>query len=88
MSATSAGGGLTTSEASLISSAINAVGAVGVQALKPTPSLTYNPATGQFTATGGATIPSSIGLNSTIESFLPYLLIGGVILVVVSMGKR
>lgn len=75
----------------ILTSAINASGAIGVQALKPTPSVTYNPATGVYSATGGATLPtniSSLSSLSSMGSFLPLLLLGGVVLVVVSMARK
>ena len=66
---------------------------MGTQAIIGTPTVTYNPVTGTYSATGGATIPtgaieaSSIG--STISAYLPYILIGGALILVVSMaGKR
>jgi hypothetical protein len=84
------GGGFTTAqETSLISSAINAAGKVGTQAIIGAPSLTYNPLTGTYTASGGATIPSSLGLSTALSSYLPLILLAGGALVLVSvMGRR
>lgn len=82
-------GGLTTADANVISAAITAAGKVGTQAIVGTPTLTYNPLTGQYTATGGATIPSSLGLTTAITSYLPLILLaGGAILLFSAMGKR
>lgn len=88
-SSSSSSGGLTTADASVLSAAITAAGKVGTQAIVGTPTLTYNPLTGQYTATGGATIPSSLGLTTAITSYLPLILLaGGAILLFSAMGKR
>ena len=85
-------GGISPQDAALLSSAITAAGKVGTQAIIGTPTVTYNPVTGTYSATGGATIPtgaieaSSIG--SALSTYLPYILIGGVLILVVSMAKR
>jgi len=82
-------GGLTTADANVISAAINAAGKVGTQAIIGTPSLTYNPLTGTYTATGGAAIPSSLGLSTAISQYLPLILLGGAAILLVSViGKR
>jgi hypothetical protein len=81
--------GLSPSEINLITQGISTAGALGVKALTPTPTVTYNPATGQYSATGGATLPASLtsGLGS-LTAYLPILLLGGGLLVVVSMMKK
>jgi hypothetical protein len=83
------GGSLSPSELNLISSAITTGGALANKALTPTPTVTYNPATGQYTATGGAALPSSLtsGLGS-LTAYLPILLLGGGLLLVVSAMKK
>jgi hypothetical protein len=82
-------GSISPQDAALLSTAITTAGKVGTQAIIGTPSLTYNPATGQYTATGGATIPSSLSISSAISSYLPLILLGGGLLLLVSaMGKR
>ena len=84
----SSSGGLTPADASVISAAISAAGKVGTQAIIGTPQVTYNPLTGQYTATGGATLPSTLGLTTSLTAYLPYILLGGGLLLVVMMGKR
>lgn len=86
-------GSISPQDALLLSSAITAAGKVGTQAIIGTPTVTYNPITGTYSATGGAAIPtgaieaSSIGAAFT--EYLPYLLIGGALILVISMaGKR
>ena len=86
-------GSISPQEAALLSQAISSAGQVGQQAIIGTPQVTYNPLTGQYTATGGAALPtgaieaSSIGTAFT--EYLPYILIGGALILVVSMaGKR
>src|ERR1700691_1186570 len=82
-------GGLTTADASVISAAITAAGKVGKQAIIGTPTLTYNPATGTYVATGGATVPTSAALTSELSEYLPLILLaGGAILLFSAMGKR
>jgi hypothetical protein len=83
------GGGLTPADANIISSAITAAGKVGTQAIIGTPTLTYNPLTGQYTATGGATLPSTLGLSSALTSYLPLILLaGGAVLLFSVVGRR
>jgi hypothetical protein len=85
----SGAGWLTPSEASVISTGITTAGRVATTDIVGGPQLTYNPATGQYTATGGATIPSSSILASSIASYLPLaLLAGGAILLFSMMGRR
>jgi hypothetical protein len=82
-------GGLTPADASVLSAAITAAGKVGTQAIIGTPTLTYNPLTGQYTATGGATIPTSAALSSEISSYLPLILLaGGAVLIFSMVGRR
>jgi hypothetical protein len=82
-------GSISAQNAGLLSTAITTAGKVGTQAIIGSPTLTYNPATGQYTATGGATIPSSLSISSAISSYLPIILLGGGLLLLVSaMGKR
>jgi hypothetical protein len=82
-------GSISAQDAALLSTAITTAGKVGTQAIIGSPTLTYNPATGQYTATGGATIPSSLSISSAISSYLPIILLGGGLLLLVSaMGKR
>jgi hypothetical protein len=82
------GGGLTTADASVLSAAITAAGNVGKQAIIGTPTLTYNPATGQYVATGGATIPSSLATSSMISSYFPLILLAGGAILLISMMKK
>jgi len=86
------GSGFTSAqEAALLAQGISTAGVLGKQAIIGSPTLTYNPATGQYTATGGATLPTSLGLSSTLTSLLsnPLVLLGIVGLVVFSMaGKK
>src|SRR5271157_4715470 len=75
----SSGGGLTTMEANLLSQAINVGGQIGVRAVSPTPMVTYNAATGQYTATGGAVLPSGVASSTflaSLSSYLPLILLG------------
>jgi hypothetical protein len=74
----SSGGGLTTQEAQLISQGITTGGALASKALTPTPTVSYNPATGTYTATGGAALPAGLGLSSSLSSLFssPLLLLG------------
>jgi hypothetical protein len=51
-------------EAALLSQGISTAGVLGKQAIIGSPSLTYNPATGQYVATGGATLPTGLSLSS------------------------
>jgi hypothetical protein len=88
-------GSISPQDAMLLSSAITAAGKVGQQAIIGTPQLSYNAATGQYLATGGATIPSSLitgsALSSTLSTlFSPTVLLLGAGLLVVLMvsGKR
>jgi hypothetical protein len=85
-------GAITPSEAALISQGITTAGKIGTQAIIGTPTVTYNAATGQYTATGGATIPAgSIAANSIFQTLLSptVLLLGGGLLVVLAFaGKR
>jgi hypothetical protein len=85
-------GGISPSDAAIISSAITAAGRVGTQAIIGSPSVTYNPITGTYTATGGAAIPTQAiagtEIDSTIESFLPLLLLGGAAFLIVSLARR
>lgn len=82
-------GGISAADAALLSTAITTAGKVGTQAIIGTPTLTYNPATGTYTATGGATVPTSSILTSSIESYLPLILLaGGAFLLISAMGKR
>jgi hypothetical protein len=84
----SAGGGLTPSSAALLSQAINTAGVVAKSAVTPTPMVTYNPLTGQYEATGGAALPSGLMTSTALTSYLPLLLLGGGLLLVVVMAKR
>jgi hypothetical protein len=88
VSALSSPGGLTPTEAALISQGITTAGKVGTQAIIGTPTLTYNPATGQYTATGGATLPATTALTSELTSYLPLLLLGGAAILLFSMVGR
>jgi len=72
-----------TQEAQVLTSAINAAGAVGVRAVSPTPTLTYNPATGQYTATGGAVLPAGLSFSSLFSNPLALLAIAGIVAVMV-----
>ena len=82
-------GSISPQDAALLSTAITTAGKVGTQAIIGTPTETYNPLTGQYTATGGAVLPASIGLDSTISSYLPLILLGGGLILIISMaGKR
>jgi hypothetical protein len=84
-------GGLTPAEAAVLTSGINTAGVLGKQALTPVPSVTYNPTTGLYSATGGAALPAGLGLSgltSSLTSFLPWLLLGGGLLLVVSLVKK
>jgi hypothetical protein len=84
----SSGGGLTPTEASLISQGISTAGAIGVRAVSPTPTLTYGP-NGTIIATGGATVPTSLIASTTLTEYLPYLIGGGLLFLLVSvMGRR
>src|ERR1700677_2685250 len=85
ISPTSVPGGLTPADASVLTAAITAAGKVGTQAIIGTPSLTYNPATGTYTATGGATIPSSLGITTAISEYLPLILLAGGAILIFSM---
>ena len=74
--------GLTTAqEAQLLSQGISTAGILGAKALTPVPTVTYNPYTGAYSATGGAALPtSSIAsslTSSEISSYLPLLLLLG-----------
>jgi hypothetical protein len=81
--------GLSPTDAALISQGIATAGKIGTQAIVGTPTVSFNPATGMYTATGGATLPSASVLGSTLSAYLPYLLLGGGVLLVVSMmGRR
>jgi hypothetical protein len=82
-------GSISPQDAALLSTAITAAGKVGTQAIIGTPTLTYNPETGTYTATGGATVPTSLGLTTAITSYLPLILLGGgAILLVSLMGRK
>jgi hypothetical protein len=83
----SSGGGLTPTEAALVSQGITVGGKVATQAIVGTPTMTYNPLTGQYTATGGATLPSTLGLTTTLTEYLPYLLLAGGLFLVLSMRR-
>jgi hypothetical protein len=74
----SSGGGLTTAEAQLISQGITTGGQLASKALTPVPTVTYNPATGMYSATGGAALPAGLGLSSSLSSLFssPLLLLG------------
>jgi hypothetical protein len=84
--------GLTPLDASLISQGITSGTLLASKALTPTPTVTYNPLTGAYTSTGGAVMPSSItgslGSLGSLSAYLPYLLIGGVLIAAVSLMKR
>jgi hypothetical protein len=85
-------GSISPQEAQILSQAIASAGQVGTQAIIGTPTVSYNAATGQYTATGGATIPGGLvtgtQLTEDFTAYLPYILIGGVLILVVSMAKR
>jgi hypothetical protein len=82
-------GGLTPADAAVLSSAITAAGKVGTQAIIGSPSLTYNPETGTYTATGGAALPSGLGISTAISEYLPLILLaGGAILLFSMVGRK
>jgi hypothetical protein len=84
-------GGLTTQDAALISQAITTGGVLASKALTPVPTVTYNPATGFYSATGGATLPSSIAtsqVTSELSAYLPLILLGGGAILLISMMKK
>jgi hypothetical protein len=82
-------GGITPTEAALLSNAITTAGKVGTQAIIGTPTLTYNPLTGTYSASGGATIPTSLVTSATISQYLPLILLaGGAVLLFSVMGRR
>jgi len=90
-SSSSSGSSLTPTEAALISQGITTAGVVGRQAIVGSPTLTYNPATGQYTASGGATLPvGSIAASSALSTlFSPtVLLLGGALLLVITLAGR
>jgi hypothetical protein len=83
--------GLTPLDATLISQGITSGALLASKALTPTPSVTYNPITGAYSSVGGAALPSSLSLSSSLGSmsaYLPYLLIGGVLIAAVSLMKK
>ena len=80
---------LTPTESALISQGINVAGQIGVKAVSPNPTLMYNPQTGAYVATGGATLPTSIFTSAALTTYLPYIaLAGGLFLLVSMMGRR
>jgi hypothetical protein len=81
--------GLSPADLSLISQGISSGTLLASKALTPVPTVTYNPTTGAYTSVGGAVLPSSItsGLGS-LTAYIPYLLIGGVLIAAVSMLKK
>lgn len=86
-------GGISPLDASLLSQGISTTGALVSKALTPTPTVTYNAATGQYVATGGAALPSGLTLGSSLSSLFSgttgtLLLLGGLALVVVMARKR
>jgi hypothetical protein len=84
----SSSGGISASDAALLSTAITTAGKVGTQAIVGTPTVTYNPLTGTYMATGGAAIPAGLTTSTAITEYLPYLLLFGGIFLVISMGRR
>jgi hypothetical protein len=88
----SGSGAISATNAALLSQAIATAGKVGTQAIIGSPSLTYNPATGTYTASGGAALPTgqiaSAEIGTELTSFLPLLLIGGAVFLVISMARR
>lgn len=87
----SSGGGLTPAETSLISTGIATTGALVNRALTPTPYSSYNALTGQYTAVGGAALPSGLSssaLSSSLTSYLPLILLAGGAVLLVSLMKR
>lgn len=85
-------GSISPQDAALLSSAITAAGKVGTQAIIGTPTVTYNPTTGTYMATGGAAIPSQAiatsSFFSSLDSYLPLILLFGGVYLVLTMGKR
>ena len=89
------GDDLPPNDASILSQAIQTAGQVATTALTPqpvTPSVTYNPTTGFYQSIGGASSSNSSGLggalsSSSLGSYLPWLLIAGGILLVVTLRK-
>jgi hypothetical protein len=77
-------------QAGLLSQTIATAGNVAARAVSPTPSVTYNPATGQYVATGGATLPAGLALGSTFTSLFsnPLVLLGIAGIAVVVMVSR
>ena len=76
-------------DAALLSTAITTAGKVGTQAIIGTPTVSYNPATGAYTATGGATLPTATALTSELSSYLPLILLGLAAVVIIPMlGAR
>jgi hypothetical protein len=82
-------------DTALIDQGIISGAAVLQTALAPIPTVSYNTVTGQYTATG-ANATSAPGLAnymgtaglSSVESYLPLLLIGGLAIAAVSMLKK
>jgi hypothetical protein len=72
-------------EAALLAQGISTAGVLGKQAIIGTPTLTYNPATGQYTATGGATLPTGLSLSSLFTGTSGTLLLLAIAGVVVFM---
>ena len=82
-------GGISAQDAALLSTAITTAGKVGTQAIIGTPTVSYNPATGAYTATGGATLPTATALTSELSSYLPLILLGLAAVVIIPMlGAR
>jgi len=87
----SGGGALSPADAALISQGISTGGLLAAKALTPVPTVSYNAATGQYLATGGATLPGGISsplLQSELSNYLPYILLIGGLVLVVSMAHR
>jgi hypothetical protein len=81
-------GGISPTDAALLSTAITTAGKVGTQAIIGTPTVTYNPTTGTYQATGGAALPTGLTSSAVFSSYFPYLLLFGGIFLVISMGRR
>jgi hypothetical protein len=92
VSASPSAGGLTPAEAQVLTAGIQATGTDVKQAIIGTPTVTYNPVTGAYQATGGASFPAGIataGLSTEIESYLPLILLaGGAILLFSMVGRK
>ena len=85
-------GDISALDASLISQGITTAGALTAQALRPVPTVSYNPSTGLYMASGGAALPTGqilgSSLDTTITSLLPLLLLAGGAVLVLSMARR